>query len=262
MESKNFIKLEQERPIEEIGDINNKYFDMDSYLQLKDMLKNLNSSNLRLFEKILEKFKDKKEEEKEVNLFIRYYFFQIYNYLKKEENIKETVNYSLYYTFKCLLQVILDYNLLSFFKISEFDINNEINEFSKIIDLLDEKTKTEKKKNQNRRERAKRKKRVNAFRIACGLPTGSEINEFNEKQREFRKITGLDIIDKEKNKFYFKNTTKHKIYNQGRTNKYYDSDDEVEFIEPELYGGMIHPLGLPSEEELRVFLGKKNKNKI
>jgi hypothetical protein len=260
MQDKTTIEIKEEKTIQEIIDPSNKYFDNKTYLQLKDMLNNLNSSNLRLFEKILNEFKDKSEEEKKANYYIHYYFFQIYNFLKREDNINNIDYYSIYYTFQCLLNVILENKLSKFFDFDETNLKKEINQFSNIIELLDQKTKLEKKKKQNKRDRIKRKLRVNAFRKICGLPTGEEINEYNNKQKEFKKNTGLSLLDKEKNKIFMKyNFIDRKKNNITKTNNYYDSDEEVRYIDPDDYGGMINPYGLPTQDELNIFLGKKNK---
>ena len=260
MQNKSSFGIKEVKSIEEIIDTSNKYFDNKTYLQLKDMLNNLNSSNLRLFEKILNDFKDKSEEEKKANYYIHYYFFQIYNYLKRKDNINNIDLYSIYYTFKCLLNVILENKLHKFFDFDEENLKEEINQFSEIIDLLDEKTKAEKKKKQNKKERIKRKTRVNTFRNICGLPSGEEINKFNNEQKEFKKNTGLSIKDKERNKMYMKDNFKDRKNNKiSKTNNYYDSDDEVKYINPDDYGGMINPYGLPTQDELNIFLGKKNK---
>ena len=251
--------MNEEKSIEEIIDKSNKYFDNKMFLQIKDMKNNLNSSNLRLFEKILNEFKDKSEEEKLANYYIHDFFFQIYNYLKKEENIYNIDLYSIYYTFKCILNVILETKLYNFFDFKEDDLKIEIIEFSKIIDLLDEKTKLEKKKKQNKRDRIKRKNRVNAFRNVCGLPSGEEINEYNNKLKEIKKSLGITKIEKEQSKLFMRyNFKDRKKNNISKTNYYYDSDEEVKFIDPDDYGGMINPYGLPSQEELNIFLGKKN----
>ena len=68
--------MNEEKSIEEIIDKSNKYFDNKMFLQIKDMKNNLNSSNLRLFEKILNEFKDKSEEEKLANYYIHDFFFK------------------------------------------------------------------------------------------------------------------------------------------------------------------------------------------
>ena len=47
--------------------------------------------------------------------------------------------------------------------------------------------------------------------------------------------------------------------NKNKTNKYYDSDEEVKYIDPDDYGGMFNPYGLPDKEELDTYLSKKNK---
>ena len=66
MQEKTSFQMNEEKSIEEIIDKSNKYFDNKMFLQIKDMKNNLNSSNLRLFEKILNEFKDKSEEEKDI----------------------------------------------------------------------------------------------------------------------------------------------------------------------------------------------------
>ena len=260
MENKTIIKIKENKPINEIIDTKNKYFDMNSYIQLRDLFNNFNSSNLRLFEKLLNEMKNKSEEERKANLHIKYYFFQIYNFLKTKENILNIDLYSIYYTFQCLLKIILENNLLSFFGFKKESLNQEIDDFSKIIELLNEKLKIEKKKKQNKKGNIKRKNKLNLFRKICGLPSGYEIYKDIIEQKEYIKSTGLDIIYKEKNentmKYNFKNKNKLNI---GNTSMYYNSDDEVEFIKAEDYGGMLHPYGLPTKEELKQFLEKKHK---
>ena len=70
------------------------------------------------------------------------------------------------------------------YKIVVFDEKNlqkEINQFTKIFELLDKKSKLEKEKKQYKRDRIKRKIKSNEFKIIFGFPSGEEINENNNK---------------------------------------------------------------------------------
>ena len=46
MENKSSITIKQEKTISEMIDTKNQFFDKETYIQLKDMMNNLNSSNL------------------------------------------------------------------------------------------------------------------------------------------------------------------------------------------------------------------------
>ena len=65
-------------------------------------------------------------------------------------------------------------------------LNKEIDDFSKINELLHEKILMEKKKKQNKKERIKRKNKINEFRIINGLPNDMKymVILLNKKNKE------------------------------------------------------------------------------